>query len=394
MDNIAFGHARGFSNVCRTTLGQPQEVGVSNGQSRLVEEAPINIPVLQTRIKPAVPPKKSSLTTAAAHVDLQGEVYRLTRQIAQMGEEIRNSRTRAEDAQNALDKMLIDLISTRGDLDVQLQAKASLETTLFDLQQNFNRLEVEHQYKNNQLSAVSTTSSSRERQLEEELEKVNHELKEQAKQINARELENSKIAAQLEQETRKIEQYVDEISQLKALHVATSLAHVEEIEGLKAATDKKIQEENMKEERYCQEIKELKSSHIAMSKAHVEELERLKSTLAAELDAKTATKCTEEIEQLKATHITELEQQRQVKSFFKANSERLSKEIVDLKEANRTLEETLNSSMSDQYRGLRDAIEALQSTLDSKDRDIEELKDRERGLLLTISKLESGKKEE
>ncbi|KAH8808794.1 hypothetical protein F5884DRAFT_858313 [Xylogone sp. PMI_703] len=346
MDDIALAHTHEFSNVRRTTFGQPREAEENSCQSLLINKAPV--PMLQTRIKPAVPPKKNSLATAASRVDPQAEVYRLTGQIAQLKKEVHNSQTRAEDTQNALDKVLVDLISTHADLDVQLQTKASLEASLSDLRQNFSKLEVELQSKSKQLSTISTAPSNKERQLEEELERTNQKLKEQA----------------------------------------------EEIEGLKEAADKKAQEESLKEEKYCQEIKQLKSSHAALSREHAEELEQLRSERLAELDAENATKFAAEIEQLKATHTAEHTELRRVTSFFKSNSEQLSKEILDLRDANRALEEALNSSMDDRNRELQGAIEALQNMLVSKDREVEELKGREQDLLSTVSKLKDEKSQE
>jgi chromosome segregation ATPase len=259
-----------------------------------------------------------------------------------------------DDIQDAVDKILMDLMEARQDAESESERVAALETELHEMRQSEGDLKSQLQLTQRDLHNKEITYMSRVNDLEAELAqmktyqsqvaKQNQNLsRQQALRDSEREAttqmaaEGQKlqdISLKLEASTASIENLGRELESrdvtIAELHSSLSLAE-QRASSLQDQLSATMNEQNRLKSQ-SQQSQQLLASHVA-------EMEQLR--VQSNINAQNQAGPSVELQQLIERQATELEQLVPTCEFFKKNSERLSREATETLARMRRLEDAL-----------------------------------------------------
>jgi hypothetical protein len=299
--------------------------------------------------------------------------------------ELENLRSQNQDVNDAMEKMLSDLIEAQLGLqekealvDRQKGVMKKQKTQLEQLQDNVSNLSAELKESRTRETMNVPPNPELEQavgMMRTEIREKELQLKEKDQILREREIdwkvELHELKGKLTQQQMQHEKAVDELHELQAtaisrdngqLAAATSQAEAEnaraeqylhELQQLKtkhAQTLSQIESEKTKTQQAVQELHQLKTmqaealSQVEAEKAktqqYAQELQQLKATSAETATVKDNSQL---LDQLKAAHATELAEIRRISDFFKNNSERLSRQMKDMMAENHILKESIKT---------------------------------------------------
>jgi chromosome segregation ATPase len=257
--------------------------------------------------------KIQATTLAREHGNSRRTIEKLADENVRLETRLAASQSEREVAQDALDKILSDLITSQRELEEKKEALEKNEARLLDLRQKTDRLLAQLEEKEDHFKKKENDFMERVKSSEAEM----REMREQQSQLTVQ-LERTKTAVEDKQKGFETAEGQPQEVLPKEESVDTQLHELRRVVESKEAALSQLEADKRKAELDAQQLRNVLAT-------------REREALQTDVNA----------QELMASHSAELEQPRRVSNFFKATSERLSKETKEMIATNRSLQESV-----------------------------------------------------